>query len=95
MVAHIENFVSTSLNAGLQKWQLALSKLNTVVDKYKFTNYREIVYFMRDLKSKNVYNFSRSRLYEQIAKSRRFLQLKNEDKYFDYEDKHMAQNQLI
>ena len=59
---------------------------------------------MRDLKAKNVFNFSRSRLFNQIAKSRRYLELKsateepgisNQEKYFDIEEKHLAQNQLI
>lgn len=53
------------------KQTLALNKLCGVIDKYRFTNYREIIYFMRDLKAKNVYNFSRSRLFDKIARSKR------------------------
>jgi hypothetical protein len=58
---------------------LALAKLTAVLDKYKCANYREIVYFMRDLKAKNVFNFSRSRLYEKIAKSKRYFELKKSE----------------
>ena len=57
--------------------QLGLEKLANVIDKYKFTQYREMIYFMRDLKSHNVYNFSRSRLFELIGKSRKFMQIYN------------------
>ena len=57
------------------KQTLALSKLCGVIDKYRFANYREMVYFMRDLKAKNVYNFSRSRLFDKIAKSKRVQDL--------------------
>ena len=64
-----------------------------VIDKYRFNNYREIINFMRDLKSKNVYNFSRSRLYEKIAKSKRYFEIKkSEEQYFDVDEKHLAQN---
>ena len=38
---------------------------------------------MRDLKAKNVYNFSRSRLFDKIAKSKRVQDLQGE--YFDYD----------
>ena len=88
--------VSTSLNNGFMRQTLAMNKLTNVMNKYRFSNYREIIYFMRDLKSKNVYNFSRSRLYEKIAKSKRYFEIKNsEDQYFDVNEKHLAQNQLI
>ena len=49
---------------------------------------------MRDLKSNNVFNFSRSRMYDRIAKSRRYLELKQAttrpdddplNRYFDHE----------
>jgi len=68
------------------------------MDKYKFSNYREIIYFMRDLKAKNVFNFSRSRLFSQIARSRRFLELKkmsHEQELFDVDERHFEKNQVI
>ena len=40
---------------------------------------------MRDLKAKNVFNFSRSRMFDKIARSQRFLDLKGE--YFDIDQK--------
>ena len=55
------------------KQTLAIEKLSSVLEKYKAANYREIIYFMRDLKAKNVYNFSRSRLYDKLAKSKLFF----------------------
>jgi hypothetical protein len=58
--------------------QLGLEKLANVVDKYRFIRYRELIYFMRDLKAKNVFNFSRSRLYDLISKSRKFMLIYNE-----------------
>ena len=68
-----------------------MKKLSGVIDRYKFMNYREIIYFMRDLKAKNVYNFSRSRLYDKLKKSKRYFELKKQmqsedpenSKYFD------------
>ena len=48
---------------------------------------------MRDLKAKNVYNFSRSRLFDKIARSKRVLDLKGE--YFDVDRKQLDQNQQI
>ena len=54
---------------------------------------------MRDMKIKNVYNFARSRLFEQISKSKRFIKFKsnlNQDlPYFDNEQKMFERNQLI
>lgn len=67
------------------KQTLALTKLCGVIDKYRFTNYRDIIYFMRDLKAKNVYNFSRSRLFDKIARSKRVQDLREE--YFDVDEK--------
>jgi hypothetical protein len=78
-MSHIKPVVATALNSGFMKQTLALGRLTGVIDKYRFSNYREIIYFMRDLKSKNVYNFSRSRLYEKIAKSKRFFNLKTSE----------------
>jgi hypothetical protein len=71
--------------------------LVNVIEKYKFASYREIIYFMRDLKAKNVFNFSRSRLYTKLAKSKLIFDLKEKhsDDLFDAEDKHLTQNQII
>ena len=51
------------------KLNLAVEKMSKVVNKYKFSCYREIIYFMRDLKAKNVFNFSRSRIYSKLSRS--------------------------
>lgn len=37
-----------------------------------------MLYFLRDMKSKNVYNFTRSNLYAKLAKSKRYMELKRE-----------------
>lgn len=69
----------------------------SIIEKYKFASYREIIYFMRDLKAKNVYNFSRSGLYSKLAKSKIIFEKKNKmaEDFFDVEDKHLTQNQII
>ena len=77
------------------KHSLAVTKLSSVVDKYKFAHYREIIYFMRDLKAKNVFNFSRSRLFDKLSKSKRFFEMKADDSLFDNGLKHLEQNQQI
>ena len=93
------------------KQKLALQKLTEVVNRHRFMNYREIIYFLRDLKAKNVYNFSRSNLYAKLAKSKRYLELKkslNEDlaavqdsanasngEYFDLQKRRLDENQQI
>ena len=93
------------------KQKLALQKLAEVVNRHRFMNYREIIYFLRDLKAKNVYNFSRSNLYAKLAKSKRYLELKsslNEDlasvqdsanvsngEYFDLQKRRLDENQQI
>ena len=74
------------------KQSLGMEKLTRVIDKYRYSNYREIIYFMRDLKAKNVFNFSRSRLFQKIAKSRRFIELNS---LFDQKEKHLDINQEI
>jgi hypothetical protein len=99
--AQLINAIAPILDAALShevvavKPTLAVEKLSKVIDKYKFAHYREIIYFMRDLKAKNVFNFSRSRLYEKLAKSKRFFDLKDEDDLFDCQEKHLNQNQKI
>ena len=71
------------------KQSLGMEKLTKVIDKYRFANYRDIIYFMRDLKAKNVYNFARSRLFQNIAKSRRFIEINS---LFDQREKHLDVN---
>lgn len=93
LISCIQPVIQAALHNGeiLIKQQLALKKLSSVIDRYKFVNYREIIYFMRDLKAKNVYNFSRSRLYDNLKKSKRYFELKKQmqsddpenAKYFD------------
>lgn len=73
----------------------AIEKLTRVIDKYKSSSYREIIYFMRDLKAKGVFNFSRSRLFSKLAKSKVIFEAIQSDPLFDVEDKHLNQNQLI
>lgn len=72
-----------------------MQKLTNIVEKYKFTHYREMVYFMRDLKAKNVFNFSRSRLFDNLAKSKRLFDIKASDNLFDIKEKQIEQNQQI
>ena len=77
------------------KQQLALMKLGRVVDKFKEAAYRDLVYFMRDLKAKNVFNFARSRLCEKIQKSKRFIEFKRQlgekdgDELYDFSKREM------
>ena len=100
----IQPIVSAALASGFTRHELAAKKLTSVIDKYRYANYREMIYFMRDLKAKNVFNFSRSRLFTRISKSRRFLEIKSQnqlpgisdqEKFFDIEEKHLEENQLI
>lgn len=63
-------------NQVLMRQQLAVSKLLNGINFFRHGYYRELVDFMKDLRAKNVFNFSRCRLYEKIKKSRRFLELK-------------------
>lgn len=76
------------------KQTYAIEKIVNVIEKYKSVCYRDIIYFMRDLRAKNVYNFSRSRLYGKLAKSKLMYDQGNrlEDEMFDYEDKHLRQS---
>lgn len=60
------------------KQELALQKIAAIVDRQKHGQYRELIYFLRDLKAKNVFNFSRSGLYARLAKSKRFLELRKQ-----------------
>ena len=62
----------------MTKEKLALQKLAQVVDRQKSINYRELLYCLRDLKAKNVYNFTRSSLYAKLAKSKRYMELKHQ-----------------
>ena len=59
------------------KQTLGAHLIEKVVSKYKEVRYREIIYFMRDLKAKNVFNFSRSGLYSRLAKSKLIFDLKS------------------
>jgi hypothetical protein len=77
------------------KQELALTKFTNVIEKYKFAHYREMIYFMRDLKAKNVFNFSRSRLFDRLATSKRFFEIKASEQLFDNNKKHFEQSQLI
>jgi hypothetical protein len=105
LIKPIQPTIISILSGGnvLLKPQLGLEKLSNVVNKYKNTQYREMIYFMRDLKAKNVFNFSRSRLYDQIAKSRKFIEIynqaggneKGESKFFDVDRKNMDKHQII
>lgn len=59
------------------------------INALRFSYYRELFDSMKDLRAKNVFNFSRCALYEKIKKSRRFMELKAHldkdanNKYFD------------
>jgi hypothetical protein len=46
------------------------------INMRRFSHYKEALQFMRDLKIKGVYNFSRCRLFDAIKKSSRFLDIK-------------------
>ena len=73
----VQPVVLAILQGGIMtKEKLALQKLSQVVDRQRFINYRELMYSLRDLKAKNVYNFSRSNLYAKLAKSKRYMELK-------------------
>ena len=48
----------------LMRQQLAVSRLLSGLNSRRFGYYRELVDFMKDLRAKNVFNFSRCRLYE-------------------------------
>jgi hypothetical protein len=95
------NVIAPVIDAILQheiisvKQTYAIEKISNVIDKYKSACYRELIYFMRDLKAKNVYNFSRSRLYTKLAKSKLLFNQSLDNEMFDLEDKHLAQNQHI
>jgi hypothetical protein len=68
---------------------LGVEKMGRLIDRSKLVAYREILTFMRDLKAKGVFNFSRCRLFDAISRSKRFIQLKNSispDSYFDHRD---------
>ena len=72
------------------KQSLGIQKLSSVFEKYKDARYREIIYFMRDLKAKNVFNFSRSRLFEKLSKSKLAFDQRSNNALFDYEAKHLS-----
>jgi len=72
------------------KQSLGIQKLCSVFEKYKDARYREIIYFMRDLKAKNVFNFSRSRLFEKLSKSKLAFDQRSNNALFDYEAKHLS-----
>lgn len=108
----VQPVVLAILQGGVMtKEKLALQKLAQVVDRQRYMTYRELMYFLRDLKAKNVYNFTRSNLYAKLAKSKRYMELKkqlNSDlddvrgspnggnaEFFDQQQRHMDENQQI
>ena len=57
----------------MMKERLALMKVAQIVDKHRFGHFQSLMQSLRDLKSKNVYNFTRSNLYAKLAKSKRYM----------------------
>ena len=96
----IQPLVSELLKSGqvMMRQKLALSKICTGIDGMRLQYYREVMTFIRDLKMKNVYNFTRSRLYDNIKKSRRYQMVKSsirDSEYFDETQQKLHENQKI
>ena len=74
----VEPPVAALLHSGqvLMRQKLALSQLTTYIDHVRLKRYRELVGFLCDMRTKRVYNFTRSGLYDRIANSRRMIELR-------------------
>lgn len=52
--------------------------MSQIMNRHRHSHFQHLMYYLRDLKSKNVYNFTRSNLYTKLAKSKRFMELKEQ-----------------